>query len=159
MNPPTTQYFQPLRMIHASILGGSLLFLGIVRFALLDSATIDNAILEDDYLLYVPVGVMLAGIVFSEWLFQQRVKKAREFPELVDKLNEYRVACIIRWAILEGATFFAIIWFLLYYDRYFMAIALVGMALLAFSRPTPEKTAKNLRLNAAEHATITEPGY
>lgn len=155
----SSSFFQPLRIVHAAILGASLLFLGIVRFVLLDAQTIDGAVIEEDYLLYVPAAVMLAGIVLSEWLFQLRVKKAREFPELAGKLNEYRSACIIRWALLEGATFFAIVWFVLHYDRYFMAMALVGMALIAFSRPTPEKTAKNLHLNETEREIISQHGY
>lgn len=152
-------YFQPLRIVHASILGVALLFLAIVRFVLLDSAAIETASVEDHFTLYTPVVVMLIGVVVSEWLFRMRLKNAREAPQLTEKLNEYRGASIIRWALLEAPTLFAIVWFMLYTDRYFMAIALVGMALIAFSRPTPGKTAQHLHLNDTERDVISEPGF
>lgn len=156
MNSPHDPYFHPLRLVHAAILGGALLFLGIVRFALLQPATIDNAEFPDNFTLYLPIGVMIAGIALSEFMFRLRLKKATTADSIIQKLEEYRVACIIRWSLMEMPVLFAITWFVLYHHRYLMGIALIGMAFIAFSRPVPEKTARHLQLNEEEKRMVNE---
>lgn len=152
-------YFQSLRIVHAFLLGGTIVFLALVRFVLLDSDSIDTAAVVDPMLLYAPAVVMLLGVLFGEFMFQRQLKEGRVQNELIDKLNAYRAACIVRWASIEGTVLFAIVWFLLYADKYFMAIALVGMALLAFARPTPQKAAQHLQLSEEEKETIMEQGF
>lgn len=159
MSNSSNSYFQSLRLIHAAILGGALVFLALVRFVLLDSEVIDAASVDDPVLLYTPAVVMLLGILFGEFMFQRQIKEARELASLVDKLNGYRAACVMRWASFEAPVLFSIVWFLLYADRYFMAIALVGMALLAFSRPIPQKAAQHLQLNDEDREKITGKGF
>lgn len=152
-------YFQSLRLIHASILGGSILVLAVVRFLLIEPDDLATAAIDDPLILYLPAAVMLIGVLFGEFMFRRQVKEARPLPELIDKLNTYRAACIVRWAALEGPVLFSIVFFMLYADKYFMAIALVGMALLAFARPTPQKAAQNLQLSEEEKDRVTEQGF
>lgn len=151
-------YFQSLRIIHASILGGSILFLAVVRFLLIEPDDLATAAIDDPLILYLPAAVMLIGVLLGEFLFRRQVKDARPLPELIDKLNAYRAACIVRWAAIEGPVLLATIFFMLYADKYFMAIALVGMALMAFARPTPEKAVQNLQLNEEEKERVMERG-
>lgn len=159
MSNSSSSYFQSLRILHAAMLGGALLFLAVVRFVLLNSEIIDAASVDDPLLLYTPAVVMLLGILFGEFMFQRQIKEARNLPSLVDKLNAYRAASIVRWASMEGPVLFATVWFFLYADKYFMAIALVGMALLAFSRPIPQKTVQHLMLSEEESEKITSKGF
>ncbi len=152
-------YFQSLRIVHASLLGGTILILAIVRFLIINPDELATAAIDDPILLYAPAVVMVLGVLFGEFMFQRQLKEGRQQNQLIDKLNAYRAACIVRWASIEGTVLFAIVWFLLYADKYFMAIALVGMALLAFARPTPQKAAQHLQLSDEERETIMEQGF
>ena len=157
--PTSGSYFQSLRYVHAGQLLALIVLLALVRFVFLNDATIDAASVNDIFILYTPGVVMLLGILIGEMLFQKRVKSARNAPSLSAKLTQFRAASIIRWAALVGPSLFAIVWFMIYADKFFMAIALVGMALLAFARPSVEKTGRNLRLDDAEQRKIEEPGF
>lgn len=152
-------YFQSLRIIHAFILGGAILFLAFVRFLGIDPDDLATAAIEDPVILYLPAAFMLLGVLFGEFMFRRQTKEASQHPELIDKLNAFRTACIMRWASMEGPVLLAIVFFLLYADKYFMAIALVGMALMAFARPTPQQAVKNLNLNEEEKEQLLERGF
>lgn len=149
-------YFQSLRVIHAAMLGATILFLAVVRFLVIDPDELATAAIDDPLLLYLPGVVMLIGILFGEYLYRRQLKEARPLPELIDKLNAYRGACIVRWASLEGPVLLAIVFFTLYADKYFMAIALVGMALMAFARPTPQKAVQVLQLSKEEKDRVLD---
>lgn len=154
-----TSFFQPLRVIHGALLVGCLAMLAVVRFLLLDGAEIDSAEITDPLIRFTPVVVLIIGVLAGSLLFQQQIKAAVSMDKLIDKLNAYRAACIVRWAALEAPALLSTIWFLIYADKFFMAIALVSMALLAFARPNPAKAAQQLQLNEEETNEITRVGY
>ncbi len=154
MISPEQPFFHPLRIIHAAILGGALLVLGVVRFAFLQPTDIDQAAFPDHFTLYLPIGVMVGGIALSEIIFKRMIQPAAAEDSLTKKLEGYRTACIVRWAILEVPILFSSIWLLMYHHRYFMGIALIGMAMLAFSRPIPLKAAQHLKLDEAEKKSV-----
>lgn len=149
-------YFQSLRLIHAALLVALIAFLAVVRFVVLDSATVDAAQVDDPVLRFTPTVVLLLGILAGEFFFQRRVKEAREAPTLAGKLTVFRGASIVRWVALSAPALFALIWFMLFADKFFMAIGLVGMALLAFSRPSVARTGRSLQLSEGDEQHLDE---
>lgn len=158
-NEKGNSFFQPLRIIHGALLLGCLAMLAVVRFVMLSSAEIDSAEVTDPLIRFTPVVVLIIGVLAGSLLFQQQIKAAVTMDKLIDKLNAYRAASIVRWAALEAPALLSTVWFLIYADKFFMALALVSMALLAFARPNPAKAAKQLQLNEEETNEITRAGY
>lgn len=152
-------YFQSLRMVHAVQLIGLIGLLAVVRFFLLSDEMIATAVINSPFLLYTPVAIAVLGILAGVLLFRRRVKRARTAPNLTAKLSQYRGACLVRWTGITAPAILAIFWFLLYPDKFFMAIALVNMALLAFARPSPDRAVKNLKLSPEDQKTVEEPGF
>lgn len=154
MSQTQKPYFTTLRILHAALLLGMIVFFLVIRFVLLSSEVIDNAIVSDAFLLYIPPIVIAIGIL-SGWLLFKKQLKQSEGKILTLKLMDYRAALIVRWALLEGSVLLALIMFLIYADRYFMGVALVGMAAFTFLRPDPKKAITHLNLNE-EDATIIQ---
>jgi len=155
MSDKPKPFFHQLRIMHGMMLLGMIAFLGIVRFIILDNAEIENAKTEEQWLLYLSAAALVAGL-FSGWVvFKNRIKESENI-DLNTRLGNYRAALIVRWALLEAPVLFAIALFLIYADKYFMGVALVGMALFAFLRPAPEKCVVHLNLNEADARAINE---
>lgn len=154
-----SSYFQTLRIIHGALLMGTILFLALVRFVFLHESEIDAASVDDPLLFALPAGLLAVGVFGGWWFFNNTLKVARQAPNLTQKLTHYQGGLIIRWASLEAPILFATIWFMLYADKSFMAIALVGMALLAIARPRPDAAARDLQLSDEDKQTISEHGF
>lgn len=152
-------YFQSLRMAHAAQLIGLMALLAVVRFILLNDEVIAATVINEPFLLYTPVAFTLLGLLAGTLLFRLRVKRAQKALNLTAKLSQYRGACLVRWAAISAPAILATFWFLIYPDKFFMAIALVNMALLAFARPSPNGAIKNLKLNDEEREIVEQPGF
>jgi hypothetical protein len=151
-------YFTSLRIIHAALLLGMIVFFLIIRFVLLTSDIIDKSTVTDIFLLYIPP-ILLAVAILAGWLLFKSQLKQSEGKILTLKLMDYRAALIVRWALLEGAVLFSLIMFLIYADRYFMGVALVGMAAFTFLRPDPRKAVTHLNLNEEDAKIIQERSF
>jgi len=141
--------------MHGMMLLLMIAFLGIVRFVVLDNATIENGKTDVQLLIYLTPAALVACLLLGWLLFRNRVKES-ENRDLISRLDSYRAALIIRWALLEAPVLLSIVLFLIYADKYFMGVALVGMALFAFLRPAPEKCVGHLNLNEADSRAIAE---
>jgi hypothetical protein len=158
MSQSQKPYFTTLRILHAAMLLGMIVFFLIIRFALLTSDIIDNAMVTDTFLLYIPPIIIGVGILAGWMLFKNQLKQSED-KILTLKLMDYRAALIIRWALLEGAVLIALVLFLIYADRYFMGVALVGMAAFTFLRPDPRKAVTHLNLSDEDAKTIQDRNF
>lgn len=158
MSQSQKPYFTKLRIVHAAMLLGMIALFLIIRFVLLNNEIINNASVTDLFLLYIPP-IILAVAILAGWLhFKSRLKQSEE-KILNLKLMDYRAALIVRWAMLEGAVLFSLVMFLIYADRYFMGVALIGMAAFTFLRPDSGKAVTHLNLNNEDAKTIQDRDF
>lgn len=155
----TDSYFQSLRMAHAAQLIGLIALLAVVRFIFLDEEVIEAAVVNSLLIQYTPVAITTLGVLTGLFLYKRRVKRAQKAPNLTAKLSQYRGACLARWTAITASAILTIFWFMVYADKFFMAIALINMALLAFARPAPSRAANSLNLSPEEQEIIEEPGF
>jgi hypothetical protein len=158
MSQAQKPYFTTLRIVHAALLLGMIAFFLFIRFMVLSSDQIDNSTVTDMFLLYLPPILLGVGILSGWLVFKNRLKET-EGKMLSEKLMDYRAALIIRWALVEAAVLFALCMFLIYADRYFMGVALVGMAAFTFLRPDPRKAVTHLKLNEEDAAAIQDRNF
>ena len=128
-----------LKIIHLALCAGLIMayiIIGqITSFEALKLPEIDN-----DSIVYLLIPFMAFSI--SNLLFKSQLKKAHPKASLEENLPVYQTACIMRWAILEGAAFV-----LLILKKEFIVFGILLIAYLLFLHPTEEKIKKDLNIS------------
>ncbi len=99
--------------------------------------------------------VSISGISMSYFLYRSKITAARTKETATEKMNEFRTACMLRWALLEFPAFLSIIAFMLTANMVFLGG--FGIIFFAFllARPTIEKMAADLELGFDETEELT----
>lgn len=139
-----------LSILHTAFVGGLIFFGGIVFFLVYTDAF--PPIKEVDKIMQVAVIIACAaGLYFSITLFKKKVLLIRESFETVDKkMDAFRAACLLQWALLDGPAIFTIIGFLLTGNYAFLVLAGIMIAFLYLLKPTKQKIILQLQLNEKE---------
>lgn len=147
--------FQQMSIVHYALLAGVLIFCAIVYFIVLpEKGGLDDST-YDIFRFLVPglaAGAILAGRFVSRQLFSTAEDKA----DLGDKLAIFRSGMMIRWAMMEGASLFAVVAFMLSGNLVMLLVALAGAAYLFTMRPTPEAAASALGLTETEYRSLID---
>lgn len=140
-----------LQIIHKAMLAGQLLC-AAVFFYLLYSGNVQPTLRGEERMLQVAVILVSVSAFFlGNKIFNIRVMNARDMQaDTPAKFIEYRTACIIQWALLEGASLFSSICFFLTGNYAFLALALALMLFFAMQSPTKAKAALLLQVSEEE---------
>lgn len=138
-----------LQIVHRAMLLGMILFGGIAFF-LHYSGNFPPSLQQYDQLLQVVAVVLAAaGFFTGNRLFSKKIFQLRESAAGLDvKLELYRSASLIQWALLEAPALFAIICFLLTENYSFLALA--GALIILFVINTPAKIKMAMLLQVPE---------
>ena len=152
-------YFKTLNLIYIAMVAGQIIF-GLVAYFLLQSTKFESEFpdMRDVFIYIVPIFV-LGGIFGSTAVFTKTIFNARSLENLSDKLIEYRSALVMKYALLEGPSFFAIVIYLLTGDTVFLGMA--GLILMVFilNRPGIAKAEMDLALDADEKLNLENPNH
>jgi hypothetical protein len=147
-------YFMALQIVYFALIAGQLIF-AFLSFYLIRSGLFDGeqAELRNIFIYIVPVFVV-GGLFISHLLFKSFLNNAKGKISLYEKLTYYRSALIIRYALLEGPSFFAIVVYLLTGDYLFLGMS--GLIVLIFFtlKPSVERAINDLELNSEETRRI-----
>jgi hypothetical protein len=153
------QYLRNIKMVHSSLLIGMIIFSVIVVVLMMTASLFeeDAASLHNIMRFVVPV-VSVGAFIGSGILFKQKIDSVKQASGMSFgyRMDQYRSASIIRWAILEGAVMLALIAQLLtknYYYSIFIFLLLVFFFLYA---PSAEKIKSQLGLNSEEQAMLDD---
>jgi len=151
------EYFNALNIMYVALIMGQVFFAVITLFLNLNSVISFN--FEESKLALVLIAVILAfsGIYGSNYIFKIKISSIKQTMTLFNKLLEYRSASILKWAILEAPSFFAIIGYFLTGDMTFIIITLAIISFFAMNRPTPEKTCIELELETQDKIRLLDP--
>ncbi len=156
-NPP---YIRSITILHLALLVGQLL-LGIIIVSLVYFKNASYFSLQG-----ISQQLLIACLLFSvvayfagNNLFKKKLEQINEeYNPVSQKLNDYRAANILRWAMMEGAVMFCIIIFFATGNYLIILIAGVMMLLFLSTRPTLLKTIRDLDISEAELEQNNEPG-
>lgn len=143
------QYFSILRLLHLSMTATVIIFGLVAHFVLIpvpDFKPNDNAAL----FVNIAAAYLTIAVALSYWLFGVRLNVAKQQSSLSDKLNTYRTATIIRFALIEGALLLTVVFYLLTGKPVLLGIAGIGLVVLALLHPNPVKLKMDLDLSPAE---------
>lgn len=134
---------------------GMLIFAGVAYSLHKDAvqAEVEATVDTQQYLILVCV-VALVGVVTSTFVSANIVKNARQEHDLWAKLLRYKNAQIIKYALIEGPTLFAIVIYMSTAHINFLAIAALLIGIFVVNVPTKAKLIKDLQLSDAETKTL-----
>jgi hypothetical protein len=105
-------------------------------------------------LLIVVSVFTISGIFASHFVFKQRLKEIVKKTNLKDKLNEYRSALIIKFAIIEGCSFFVVIAYYMTGQLFFLTFLGILLIIFIAFRPTKDKSIMDLELSHSDQQLI-----
>ena len=151
------EYFKTMLIIWIALIGGQVLF-GIITFYLNNNGSYDpqEKDLKDIFIYLVPVFAVY-GVIAGSIIFKKRLNSSKKKTGLLEKLNDYRAALIIRYALLEGATFFSLVSYLMTGDSLFLYISILIIAIFIIIKPSTENVINDLELNPGEIQIISNP--
>jgi hypothetical protein len=137
--PAEPDNFKALNIVHKAQMVGQLVFMIVSLYLVSTGFTDKNNVLASPLLIIVGI-LGVVGIIFGNNLFQKKVEQVRAMDATDSaKLNAYRGAYIIRWAMLQAPGLFSIISFLITGDYAFAGIWLVLIVLFVTAGPSRSK--------------------
>jgi len=143
------EYFRALSIIYYTMIAG-LIFFVLISFFVVYSGIVkeQDKYLIDIFSIIIPAFV-LGGIMSSNILFRNKLNKSKSKPLLIEKMNDYRSALLIRYALLEGPCFLSIIAYFLFGFNLFLFLAVIIILVFSFYKPSLNKAVIELELNQA----------
>ncbi len=146
--------FKALQILHGAMLAGMLLF-SIVSVFIKTTGRLQPVDAGVGKILQV-IALLLAGASAGAgfFLFNRRMQSINDTANAKERMNIYRAAAIIRWALIEAPVLFIIISFMLTGNYAFLGLAIVLMGIFASTAPLKNKIAQQLQLNNNEVAKL-----
>lgn len=153
------QGFRSLITVHMALFMGQVLFalvaFGVVFFGGGSAASLR----EYSSVLVIVVSVAGSGAYFlSSSVFQKKLGQIKiDQKSISEKVENYRSACISRWALLEFAAILSTILFLMTHNYIILTIAVILIGLFFKTKPSLEKAATELGISETEIQQLDKP--
>jgi len=145
MQPKT--FLKTLTIIH------TVLCLGLVVFAIFvyykNGGFMAEMNQQDIFIFIVPI-LAAAGYFLSQLVFKKQIQAITEQEPLSTKLGKYQIASLIKYALLEGPGFLALMAYFWSGNALYLVIAGSLIVYLFVQRPTVGKIKKELPLTMEE---------
>lgn len=138
--------FAFLRIIHLALLAGQVLFSGVVFYLVYAKIMLPSLQEQDKTFQLSAIAIAVIAYYSGNYLFKRKMLQLKENVNttISEKFVQYRTTCLIQWALLEAATLFCGISFLLVGNYAFLALG--GVLILWFALLAPNKTKIALQL-------------
>lgn len=144
------ELFKSLQIIHLALLGGQIMFAGVAFFISQSQAQEQaDKSFEMIMLLAVPM-VAMAGVTASIFLTRAKLAALQAKEGLAIKMADYQGLTILRLALLEGPSLFALVALLLTANPLFLLFAAGLMVYFATLRPSLARATAEMKLSAQE---------
>ncbi|MCU0437347.1 MAG: hypothetical protein MUC49_05485 [Raineya sp.] len=141
-------FFSTLRILHLAISFGTLAI--IIIFYVLSKSQPEAILTQDNQMLvYIfPVFAVVVGAM-GIFLSKQFLTKIKD-QNLLGKLNQYRAAYIVRWAMIEGGSIMLVMAFFMSKQIVFLALACGGLAFLLLQKADIDTFRSEVQLSSEE---------
>lgn len=159
MRVTTRSYFRTLTILHLALTLGQVIFGLTACVVQLVGAYNPAALTPDLYntLQYLAPGFALLSIGLSWLVFSTRIKALRSLSSAADQYTGYRSACILRYAVLEGASLVALACFVLTGDYVFLIIPAFIILVFIYIRPGKAALLRHLQPAYDQQLLIEDP--
>ncbi|NGP76926.1 hypothetical protein G3570_09800 [Balneolaceae bacterium YR4-1] len=150
------QAFFQIRILHAALFVGVILFAGI-SFAFHNFMSIgDSLVTLPDNAFYLVL--LLAGLLLwlSYFTYRNRISKIVKGSSLKERIDAFRSAAILRVALVEAASLVVIMAYLLSGDRMYLIVAIAPLFFFISTFPKEDKMIETLELSYSEVQQLNE---
>jgi len=150
MEKQTPTQFQALRMLYMSLIAGIIAFTLISAYMVYEEKI--EAIIEPDMrqiVLLIFSGLALIMVVFAFYFFRKKLDSIRDLP-IDSRMEKYRAAAIVRWAMIEFPVMLALIIYLLSREQLFFFLSAILLGIFITVRPSKTAVARDLGISADE---------
>lgn len=158
MQPAKPSEIKALTILHLALIVAQVIFL-LISLVISYTNDISSVSPLKEYanqLITVCIVLGIAGYLGGNMIFRKRLDAINENANsLRQKINDYRAACIIRWALLEAPILFCIILFYVTNNSIQLFVAAAFIILFFTTRPSLQKVASDLRVNEEEIKQMT----
>ncbi len=139
-----------LSILYLALLIGQVLF-ALISLFIVYSKGFSPAPSDANLFIFLCVTFGIAGYLGGSLLFRKKLEKVNgNMKSIAEKFNDYRAACVNRWALMEFAVIFCIIIF--FKTSYPVIMIFGGAFILLFLtlRPSIQKIAAHLGVSEIE---------
>ncbi|MEO3404648.1 hypothetical protein AAFN85_12150 [Mucilaginibacter sp. CAU 1740] len=156
MNTKQSDNIIPATFVKTTTIIHLALVMGQVLFAATTLLNSKNRVQpqSDDLFKYMAPALALSGFVIGHFLFLKFLGNIKRDSPLKTKLAAYQSATIVRLALLEGPSLFAIVCFMLTRNMMFIGISGAIILYFIYLRPTRQKVEDDLALDYNEKAEL-----
>ena len=148
---PSKEYFRALTILHASLTLGQVLMAAMIYFFFnAEEAAVTGVKATGQSWIYIIGGLTIIGVLMSAQVFGLKIKALREVKDLQGKLDGYRTALILRYALLEVPSLLGIVGYLFTNNLLLLIFSGLIVLLLLVYRPTKERLITDLDLSPSE---------
>jgi len=145
------------QIICAALIIGQLFFLGVAFFVTnQNGGGFGDQEALDKVLSFVVAALGSGSILGSYVVFNSKLTNIKTSADIEQKLTQYRAAQIVRWALLEGPSFFSIIAYIITGDILFVLVSIAIILLFIPTFPTMNRFEKDLELTWEEKNQLNE---
>jgi hypothetical protein len=142
----TGSYFSSLAILHMAFLMGQLTFAGITSF-LVFSHSVPPSLKDSLALRIGAILLAIVGLIASQILYSKRLSEAQAGESADEKLTSFRIAFIVKDALLEAPSIFAIVIFLLTGKGLYLCVSGALIVWFALQYPYRSKVLSELNLD------------
>ena len=148
----TSPAFSVFKITHRIMFFGQLIFLGVLFFLVYRKEVTPPLAAQDKPLQVIAIVFSAIAFFAGNELFKRRLVaiKGNTGLPVRKQYDKYRSACIVQWALLEGAVLFCGICFFLVGNYSFIALAVLLALLFMLQMPDKNKMALQLGLSAGD---------
>ncbi|MBO6515608.1 MAG: hypothetical protein JJ975_03565 [Bacteroidia bacterium] len=148
------KYLNRLMIIHGTLFVGQIIFAVVLYLQSTKSGLVVEGFLESNFELVVAV-VLVGSLIASFVISNQRLRVARNLSNLQDKLRSYQSTMIIKWALMEAASLWALIAFFLTNRMLFLGFSILVIATFGLVRPTKRRLYTELHLSQSDRDLLS----
>ena len=149
------KYILSIRIIHFALILGLILFWAVSTFGKILPFQGTNESLKVTFQVLVPLAI-IACITASQMLYNAKLYAIQKEMELEEKLVHFRMAFIIKCALLEIPAILSLVALLLTAEQLFSLLAAGMIAYLISQFPNKQKILDALPLSHSEIETLTK---
>jgi hypothetical protein len=140
-------FLKTISIIYFALIAGQLMFIVVAFFSVSDNPPQNQD--YDNFNIVVPI-IVGSGLFLSNLIFKQLISKIKDNFTFQKKIEAYRSALIIKYALLEGPSIFSTAIFLISGNFMFLAFSAVMILAFLINFPSRNKAVQDLNLSSAE---------
>lgn len=137
--------FLTIQIIHGALLAGALMYLGVILFVLIEPSEL--MFQTDSVFLYI-LSAFWAVILFAHpVLYKKLNEQSREEDLYITKLEQYKQAKIVVWAMFEGLCLMSLVFLIIEANAFFLVSGLLAIGMLVLKRPSKQELQDDFKIN------------